>query len=90
MIVKTKNVWIYESVEQFLMCWGFDIAIEDENGVIPMQDMSSEEIFQHFGAENEFETFENALDKTPGKYAVSLNMPSAGWLEFIVIQLDED
>ena len=90
MIVKTKNVWVYESVEQFLEGWTFDIAIEDENGVIPMSDMSNEEIFQHFGATTELETFVNALEKTPGKYAVIQYMPSAGYIEFIIFQLDED
>ena len=90
MVVKTKNVWFYESVEQFLEGWTFDIAIEDENGVMPMSNMSREEIFQHFGATTEWETFENALEKTSGKYALSLNMPSAGYIEYIVFQLDED
>ena len=89
MVVKTKNVWFYESVEQFLEGWSFDIAIEDENGVMPMSNMNRKEIFQHFSANDELETFENALEKIPGKYAVSVLLPVSK-MQFIVFQLDED
>jgi len=78
-----------EFLEGWLEGWSFDIAIEDENGVMPMSNMSRKEIFQHFGANDELETFENVLEKTPGKYAVSVLLPVSK-MEFIIFQLDED
>ena len=89
MVVKTQMFWVYEMVEDFLEGWGFDIAIPNEKDVIPMNDMSRQEIFQHFGATNELKTFENALEKTLGKYTVNM-VNQRGHIQFYITQLTEE